>query len=173
MEAMSMVAFTLDLVMSLSSSIAEPLTLVNRPCTLLMPRWRTVKPMVLWAGSICHSEPWAQAAAVNRTTANRLIARRFMKSPEERIWNSRFNQRCSPLYGVAQNFALLCRLGLFLCGRLRFHPIRFAVLLHELGNQAGPSGLMRSSKTAAVVPVEVLVEQWEVLPVRIGLEKRI
>src|SRR5579883_953511 len=46
----------------------------------------------------------------------------------------------------------------------------FAALLHEFGEQAGPSGLVAGADAAAVVAVEVFVEQDQVAPVGIGLE---
>ena len=46
----------------------------------------------------------------------------------------------------------------------------FSALLQQLGDQAGPAGLMAGAEPGAVVAVEVFVEQDQVAPVRIGLE---
>src|SRR5829696_6288568 len=46
----------------------------------------------------------------------------------------------------------------------------FTALLQQLGNEAAPSRLMTRSDTAAIVPVEVLVERDVRVPVRIALE---
>ena len=42
--------------------------------------------------------------------------------------------------------------------------------LQELGDEAGPAGLMRRADAAAGVAVEVLVEQQVVAEVRVGLQ---
>src|SRR6478736_5027802 len=47
---------------------------------------------------------------------------------------------------------------------------RLAALLHELGNYAGPSGLMAGAYAGTGVAVEVLVKQDKVTPVGVGLK---
>src|SRR5581483_103718 len=42
-----------------------------------------------------------------------------------------------------------------------------AALLQQLGDDAGPSGLVAGADSAAVIAVEVLIEEDQVLPVRI------
>ena len=44
------------------------------------------------------------------------------------------------------------------------------VLLDQLGDQAGPPGLVAGAEAGAGVAIEIFVEQDEVAPVRIGLE---
>src|SRR5690348_10982708 len=43
-------------------------------------------------------------------------------------------------------------------------------LVDQAGDQSGPSGLMAGAQSCAVVPVEMLVEEQVIPPVRIGLE---
>ena len=45
-----------------------------------------------------------------------------------------------------------------------------SALLNQLGDQAGPSGLMTGAYAGSVIAVEVFVEQIRSLPMRIGLE---
>src|SRR5262249_29423536 len=45
-----------------------------------------------------------------------------------------------------------------------------SALLHQLGDDAGPSGLMAGSYPSTGIPVEVFVKQDEVTPLRICLE---
>ena len=45
-----------------------------------------------------------------------------------------------------------------------------AALLQQFGHQRGPARLVAGPDAAAVVPVEVLVEEHQVAPVRVGLE---
>src|SRR5438128_11171625 len=49
--------------------------------------------------------------------------------------------------------------------------ILLPALLQELGHEPGPAGLVAGANAGAVVTVEVLVEEDEVAPVRIGLER--
>ena len=51
-----------------------------------------------------------------------------------------------------------------------FHP-SFALLLDEVGYQAGPASLVARAHTSAVVAVEVLVERDVVAPMRVALEQ--
>src|SRR5271166_2194160 len=58
------------------------------------------------------------------------------------------------------------------CSR-RFSLLAFAglsALLHQLRDDAGPSGLVARSNSGSRIAVEVLMEQHQVTPVRIGLE---
>src|SRR6266540_7303137 len=56
-------------------------------------------------------------------------------------------------------------------GHLKVAPTyALLVLLNQLRDQAGPAGLMAGTNATAVVTVEVLVEQDQIAPVRIGLE---
>src|SRR5205823_3777284 len=41
----------------------------------------------------------------------------------------------------------------------------------EVGDQAGPAGLVGGTEAAAVVAVEVLVERHQVMPARVGLKR--
>ena len=45
-----------------------------------------------------------------------------------------------------------------------------AALLHELGNDAGPAGLVIGANPGARISIEVLVKENEIAPMRIGLE---
>src|SRR5207302_1374695 len=56
------------------------------------------------------------------------------------------------------------------CERLAFLTAVLALLLDELGDQAGPARLMARAHAGPVVAVEVLVERHIVAPVRIVLE---
>src|SRR5438067_897565 len=51
--------------------------------------------------------------------------------------------------------------------------LRLAILLHELGDEACPSGLVRRSQPGAVVSMEVLVEEHEIFPIWVGLKQRV
>src|SRR5262245_4255905 len=50
-------------------------------------------------------------------------------------------------------------------------PMLAPVLLKELGHKPGPAGLVAGAEAGASLAVEVLVEEDEVLPVRIRLER--
>ena len=64
------------------------------------------------------------------------------------------------------------RLGAFQgwAGETRCDVRLFAILLHELGEQAGPSRLVACADARAVVAVKIFVKENEVSPVGIGLE---
>src|SRR6516225_11628564 len=48
--------------------------------------------------------------------------------------------------------------------------VLFSTLLNKLGHEAGPAGLMVRADTGAAVPVEVFVEEHQLLPMGIGLK---
>ena len=54
--------------------------------------------------------------------------------------------------------------------RTRLPSLLLVELIDEVGDEAGPAGLMRSATAAAIVAVKVLEEQDVVLEIRIGLE---
>src|SRR5271169_144084 len=67
------------------------------------------------------------------------------------------------------------------CKRARFDPLRArrastcrlslrGELADQVGNQSGPTGLVRSAAAAAVVAVKVLVEEDIILEIGIGLK---
>src|SRR5271165_1217330 len=60
-------------------------------------------------------------------------------------------------YGGGCRFSLLTLAGL-------------SALLHQLRDYAGPSGLVAGSNSGSRIAVEVLMEQNQIAPVRIGLE---
>src|SRR5580700_4124026 len=47
----------------------------------------------------------------------------------------------------------------------------FPALLDQFGNQAGPAGLVTRAEAGAIVSMEVFIEEQQVPPVRIALEK--
>ena len=49
-------------------------------------------------------------------------------------------------------------------------PFRVVELGDHIGDQPAPAGLMRSAKPAAIVAIEIFVEQDVVLEMRIGLQ---
>src|SRR5262245_15954386 len=53
------------------------------------------------------------------------------------------------------------------------HPLRIepAEPLDQIGDETGPSGLVARADTGAGVAVEVLVEEDQIAPVRVGLER--
>ena len=77
MVVASMVASTVDLVMSWSSSTTEPVVLPNSPRTVLMTRCFTAKPVWLWAGSMVQLLVPARASA--GTAARSTAAMRAMR----------------------------------------------------------------------------------------------
>src|ERR1700723_903709 len=72
-----MVALTVDLEMSWSSSWTVPVTFVNSPWTLEMQRWRTENWALEWAGSSCQVVDWAEAVIVARISAKPNAIRNF------------------------------------------------------------------------------------------------
>ena len=57
-----------------------------------------------------------------------------------------------------------------ICGVMFLSFARLAALLHQFGDNAGPSRLMASADSGARVSVKVFVEQDQIAPVRISLE---
>src|SRR5271170_8157657 len=76
-ELTSIVAFTVDLKMSWSSSSTVPVTFVNSPLTLEMPRWRTENWALEWAGSSCQVVDWAWAMDAVRISATANASKDF------------------------------------------------------------------------------------------------
>ena len=54
--------------------------------------------------------------------------------------------------------------------RKKLRRVKAAEHLNQLGNGSRPSGLMASAKARAVISVEVFVEQYVILPVRVCLK---
>src|SRR3954447_24790169 len=51
-----------------------------------------------------------------------------------------------------------------------FSFARFTALLHQLGDNSSPPGLMTGSKAGTGISMEVFMKENQVAPVRIGLE---
>src|ERR1700691_1702056 len=82
-----MVAVTVDLEMSWSSRLTLPVTFVNSPWTLEMPRWRTENWALEWAGSSCQVVDWAWVAvAADNIALSAAAIRTFLMAGPRGAW---------------------------------------------------------------------------------------
>src|SRR5436190_6968066 len=64
----------------------------------------------------------------------------------------------------------LNRINRIICGPLIFGLCRIITRLEQLGDESGPTGLMRRADPAPVVAVEIFVKEHVIAKVRIGRE---